>query len=181
GPVDLPVPPDDVVQLAVPGLAGQVFAVGVQVLAAGRLFAVLAVLGGRLAAVLAPLLPGDAQGEGGVAAGGEAVLIPAVAVVLHLHQGGKGVAPLAHLLHHAVHPVFHIVHVLFGHTELLHQIVHRLDVQLAGAVQAVALLLHLAVLHPLDEDNGRSFLASTTDHTIPPVYPTAPVPINGFS
>src|SRR5699024_9721714 len=65
GPVDLPVPPDDVVQAAVPGLGGQVLAVGVQVLAAGRLFARLAVFGPVRAAL--PLLAGDAQGEGGVA------------------------------------------------------------------------------------------------------------------
>ena len=43
GAVDLAVAADDIIQLALPGLAGQVLAVGIQKLALGRLFAVFAV------------------------------------------------------------------------------------------------------------------------------------------
>ena len=165
GAVDLPVPAHDVVQLAGAGLGHQVLTVGVQVFAAGRLFAPLAVFGAL--AALAALLAVDAQREGGVAARGKAVgILPAViaAVLLHPHHHGQGVGAVPHLLHHGIHPVFHIVHILFGHTELLHQVLHGLDVHFTGAVQAVALLLHLAILHPLDEDDGRSFFASNANH-----------------
>jgi hypothetical protein len=37
-------------------------------------------------------------------------------------------------------------------------------VQLTRTVQAKALIFHLAVLHPLDEDDGRTFLTAIADH-----------------
>ena len=163
GAVDLPVPADDVVDLARPGLLGQVLAVGVQELAAGGLFIP------RAAGVLFLLLAREAQREGGVAPGGEALGVVGFLVLAglaHPHHHGEGVGPLAaHLFQHIFHPVFHVVHVLLGHPELLHQVFHRFDVQLPGAAQAVALLLHLAIgIHPLDKDNGRTLFASNTDH-----------------
>ena len=179
GAVDLTVPPDDVVEPALPRFGSQVLAVGVEVLAAGLLFvlpalAALAVLGILAALGVLAVLPHDAQREGGVAPRGEAV-VPVV-VLVHVHQGGEGVGHglRPHLLQHAVHPVFHAVHILFGHAQLLHHILHRLDVQLAGAVQTVALLLHLAILHPLDEDDGRPFFASNADHKVPPFISKPP-------
>ena len=93
------------------------------------------------------------------------VLVGGILAALgHVHHHGERVG-IAQLFHHALHPVFHVVQILIRHAELLHQIVHRLDVQLTGAVQAVALLLHLTIVHPLDEDDRRTFLASNTDHS----------------
>jgi hypothetical protein len=37
-------------------------------------------------------------------------------------------------------------------------------VQLTRTVQAKALIFHLTVLHPLDEDDGRTFLTAIADH-----------------
>ena len=162
GAVDLAVAAHDVVELALPGFAGQVLAVGVEEFAAGRLFAVL--LG--LFAVSGIALRLDAQREGSAGAG-DKVVVPFVLLaahgLAHIHHEGEGVR-VPHLIHHALHPVFHVIHVLVGHTELLHQVFHRLDVQLTRTVQAKALIFHLAVLHPLDEDDGRTFLTAIADH-----------------
>jgi len=46
----------------------------------------------------------------------------------------------------------------------LHQIIDRFDVHLPGTVQAVPLVFHLAIFHPLDKNNGRPLLASNADH-----------------
>ena len=162
GAVNLAVAAHDVVELALPGFTGQVLTVGVEEFAAGRLFAVL--LG--LFAVSGIALRLDAQREGGAGAG-DKVVVPFVLLaahgLAHIHHEGEGVR-VPHLIHHALHPVFHIIHVLVGHTELLHQVFHRLDVQLTRTVQAKALIFHLAILHPLDEDDGRTFLTAIADH-----------------
>ena len=162
GAVDLAVTAHDVVELALPGFAGQVLTVGVEEFAAGRLFAVL--LG--LFAVSGIVLRLDTQREGSAGAG-DKVVVPFVLLaahgLAHIHHEGEGVR-VPHLIHHALHPVFHVIHVLVGHTELLHQVFHRLDVQLTRTVQAKALIFHLAVLHPLDEDDGRTFLTAIADH-----------------
>ena len=156
---------DDIIQLTLPRFAGQVFAVGIQKLALGRLFAVFAV--GLFVAVLL-LRAGKAQREGGIAAGYKILVhvlrIGILAAAGHIHQHGKGVG-IAQLLHHALHAVFHVIQILFRHPELFHQIVHGLDVQFPGTVQTVPLLLHLTILHPLDKDDRRTLLASNTDHS----------------
>ena len=165
GAVNLAVAADDIIQLALPRFAGQVFAVGIQKLALGRLFAVFAV--GLFFAVLL-LRAGKAQREGGIAARYKILVhvlrIGILAVAGHIHQHGKGVG-IAQLLHHALHAVFHVIQILFRHPELFHQIVHGLDVQFPGTVQTVPLLLHLTILHPLDKDDRRTLLASNTDHS----------------
>ena len=165
GAVDLTVAADDVVQPDLTRLAGQVLAVGVQKFAAGRLFAALAGLFVPLGGVLLPAV--HAQRERCTGAGHE-VFVPILAALRlpHVHHHGERIAgAVAQLLHHVFHPVFHVVHVLVRHAELLHQILHRLDVQLAGTMQTVPLVFHLAVLHPLDEDDGRTLLASNADHS----------------
>ena len=175
GAVDLPVTADDLIQAALPGFAGQILTIGVQELAAG-LFALFAAvsLGGLPAGLLRSIR--DPQGEGGAGAGHQVLAILSLRAVrvlsgqAHVHHHGQGVC-VPQFLHHALHPVFHVVQVLLRHPELLHQIVHRLDMQLPGAVQAEALLLHLAVLHPLDEDDRRAFFASNTNHSVPSLLP----------
>ena len=165
GAVNFAVAPDDIIQLALPRLAGQVFAVGIQKLALGRLFAVFAV--GLFFAVLL-LRAGKAQREGGIAAGYKILVhvlrIGILAAAGHIHQHGKRVG-VAQLLHHALHAVFHVIQILFRHPELFHQIVHGFDVQFPGTVQTVPFLLHLTILHPLDKDDRRTLLASNTDHS----------------
>ena len=170
GAVNFAVTADDIIQLALPGLAGQVLAVGVQKLAAGRLLAVF--ISSFLVPLLLVLAALDPQRERGAGAGHQ-VFVALVLRLAHVHHHGERVGLAAHLLHHALHPVFHIVHVFVRHAELLHQVFHRLDVQLPGTVQAVPLIFHLAILHPLDEDDGRTFLASITDHCSS--YPIQPL------
>ena len=175
GAVNFAVAANDIVQLAFPGLAGQVLAIGVQEFALGRLFAVLAV--GFFVAVLF-LAAGEPQREGGIAAGNKifvhAVRVGVLAAICHVHHHGERVC-VTQFFHHAFHAVLHVVKILIRHAELLHQIIHRLDVQLPGTVQTVPLLLHLTIVHPLDENDRRPFLASNTDHSpslllCPPSY-----------
>jgi len=165
GAVNFAVAADDIIQLALPRLAGQVFAVGIQKLALGRLFAVFAV---SLFFAVLLFRAGKAQREGGIAAGYKILVhvlrIGVLAIAGHIHQHGKRVG-VAQLLHHALHAVFHVIQILFRHPELFHQIVHGLDVQFPGTVQTVPLLLHLTILHPLDKDDRRTLLASNTDHS----------------
>ena len=163
GAVDLPVAADDIIQLSLPGFAGQVLAVGIQKLAAGRLFLIFA----RLLFVFTVL--GTAvhpQREGGAGAGHKVAVLLALVRLAHAHHHGEGVhaAHVPHLLHHVFHPVFHGIHVLIRHAKLLHQIIDRFDVHLPGTVQAVPLVFHLAIFHPLDKNNGRPLLASNADH-----------------
>ena len=163
GAVDLPVAADDIIQLPLPGFAGQVLAVGIQKLAAGRLFVIFA----RLLLIFSVL--GTAvhpQREGGAGAGHKVAILFALVRLAHAHHHGEGVhvAHVPHLLHHVFHPVFHGIHVLVGHAKLLHQIIDRFDVHLPGTVQAVPLVFHLAIFHPLDKNNGRPLLASNADH-----------------
>ena len=110
---------------------------------------------------------GSVRDEDSIRKADEKVVVPFVLLaahgLAHIHHEGEGVR-VPHLIHHALHPVFHVIHVLVGHTELLHQVFHRLDVQLTRTVQAKALIFHLAVLHPLDEDDGRTFLTAIADH-----------------
>ena len=160
--VNFAVAAHDVVQPALPGLAGQILTIGIEEFAAGRLLAVF--LG--LFAVSGFALRLDAQREGRAGAGHEVVIslaLLALRRLAHIHHEGEGVR-VSHLVHHALHPVFHVVHVLVGHPELLHQVLDGLDVQFTGTVQAKAFIFHLAVLHPLDEDDGRTFLTAIADH-----------------
>ena len=165
GAVDLAVAADDAVSLAVPGLLGQVLAVGLEEFAAGGtlLFAVfgLAVLGLALAGT-------EAEGKHRAAARDKIVLRGGVIAGLGLlaaHHGGKHTG-VGSLLQEAAHPLLHIFQILIRHAELLHQVIHRLDVHGAGTGQAVALLNGLAVFKPLHKDNGGAFLAFNTKHIL---------------
>ena len=164
GAVDLAVAADDVIQLSFPGLAGQVFAVIVQEFAAGRLFPVLFV---GIAVAFLLFTSGKAHREGRTAAGDQ-IFVPRIRVGILIslpHHHCERISAVFQLFHRTFHAVFHVIEILIRHSELLHQILHRLDVQFPGAVQAIAFLLHLAALHPLDEDDGRTLLASSTDHS----------------
>ena len=172
GAVDLRVPADDGVQLACPGLAGQVLAVVGEELALLGLAVTLLALFAFL--VLFLLAAAKAEGKHRAAAGGEAVL--AVLAVLFVpvrcfHRHGehplRHLAVLAHFLHEVVHALLHALQVLVRHAEALHHIVQRLDVQLTGTGEAIALVLGLVALHPLDEYDRLSFFASGTQHGIP--------------
>ena len=144
GAVDLPVAADDIIQLPLPGFAGQVLAVGIQKLAAGRLFcrflpaffSFLSVLGDRRSppSGKVALEPGTRSPSSSLWSGWPMPIIM---------EKGFMVAHVPHLLHHVFHPVFHGIHVLVGHAKLLHQIIDRLDVHLPGTVQAVPLVFHL--------------------------------------
>ena len=162
--VDLAVTADDAVSLAVPGLLGQILAVGLEEFAAGSLF-LLAVFGLGVVLVLART---KAEREHRAAARHKIVLRGGVIAGLGLfaaHHGGKHTG-VGGLLQEAAHPLLHIFQILIRHAELLHQVVHRLDVHGAGAGQAVALLNGLAVFKPLHKDNGGAFLAFNTKHCI---------------
>ena len=164
GAVDFLLAADDLVQLAGLGLGGQVLAVFVQEFVAGlfALFVLLAVL-------FLLFLRAEAEGEGGAAAGAEAVFIAlivlvGVRVLLAAHGAEGEHAVLARFLHEAAHALLHVLQILVGDAELLHQVVHRLDAQLPGAGEAIALLLGLASLHALHEHNGRALFTTYTKH-----------------
>ena len=136
GAVNFPVPPDDVIQLALLRLAGQVLAIGIQKFAAGRLFAVPAGLFISLGGLLRTAVHAQREGRAGA---GHQVLVPIVVLprLAHVHHHRErihGAGAVAQLLHHVFHPVLHVVHVLVRHAELLHQVLHGLDVQFAGTV-----------------------------------------------
>ena len=169
GAVDLRVPADDGVQLARLGLAGQVLAVVGEELAllglAVALFALFALL------ILFFLAAAEAERKHRAAAGGKAILaVLPVAVRLFRRHGEHPLghlAVLAHFLHEVVHALLHALQILVGHAEALHHIVQRFDVQLTSTGEAIALILGLAALHPLDEYDRLSFFASGTQHGIP--------------
>ena len=162
--VNFAVAADNAVGLAVPGLLGQILTVGLEEFAAGSLF-LLAVFGLGIVLVLART---KAEREHGAAARNKIVLRSGVIAGLGLlaaHHGGKHTG-VGSLLQEAAHPLLHIFQILIRHAELLHQVVHRLDVHGAGAGQAVALLNGLAVFKPLHKDNGGAFLAFNTKHIL---------------
>ena len=161
GAVNFAVAADDAVHLAVPGLLGQVLTVGIQELALGGfvLFTVFAF--GLVVAALAGCT--KAKREHRRTAGHKIVLTVALLGGVLTCCGGQHTG-LGSLLQEAAHAFFHVLQILIGHAELFHQIIHGLDVHLAGAGQAVALLHRLAVVHPLDEHHGRAFFAAYTNH-----------------
>ena len=161
GAVNFAVAANDAVHLAVPGLLGQVLTVGIQELALGGfvLFTVFAF--GLVVAALAGCT--KAKREHRRTAGHKIVLTVALLGGVLTCCGGQHTG-LGSLLQEAAHAFFHVFQVLVGHAELFHQIIHGLDVHLAGAGQAVALLHWLAVVHPLDEHHGRAFFAAYTNH-----------------
>ena len=164
GAVDLAVTADDAVGLAVTGFLGQVFAVGAQELAAGRL---LFFAGHRDLALAVLALRAEPERERRRAAGHE-ILLPGF--VGRVVPGGGQRAGLGGFLQEGAHAFLHIFKVLVGHAELFHQVVHRLDMQRPRAGQAVALLLGFAVFHALDKDDGRALFAAYTKHTFSPLY-----------
>ena len=161
GAVNFAVAANDAVHLAVPGLLGQVLTVGIQELALGGfvLFTVFAF--GLVVAALAGCT--KAKREHRRTAGHKIVLTVALLGGVLTCCGGQHTG-LGSLLQEAAHAFFHVLQILIGHAELFHQIIHGLDVHLAGAGQAVALLHRLAVVHPLDEHHGRAFFAAYTNH-----------------
>ena len=161
--VNFAVTADNAVGLAIAGLLGQVLAVSFRNLRRGALsFLPL------LALVSSLLACAEAEGEHRAAAGHKIILRGGLVIALGIvtvHHGGHHTR-VGSLLQEAAHPFLYIFQILIGHTKLLHQIIHRLDVHGAGAGQAVALLHGLAVLKPLHKHNGGSLLAFYTKHSI---------------
>ena len=157
--VDFPVTADDAVGAAFPGFLGQVFAVGIQILAAGRLF-LLAVL----LVALAFLVFGrraETEGERRAAPGHEFFVLPFL--------GGDHGTGLTGFLQEAGHPFLHAFQILIGHAEAFHQIIHRFDVHGLGTGQAVAFLNGFAVLHALYKYHCGTFFAAGTQHILSPL------------
>ena len=161
GAVNFAVAANDAVHLAVPGLLGQVLTVSIQELALGGFVLFTVFSFGLVVAALAGCT--KAKREHRRTAGHKIVLTVALLGGVLTCCGGQHTG-LGSLLQEAAHAFFHVLQVLVGHAELFHQIIHRLDVHLAGAGQAVALLHRLAVVHPLDKYHGRAFFAAYTNH-----------------
>ena len=163
-PLDLLFPAHQVVQLTLPGPLGQVDAVAVQVLALGRLLALVPLA--LLAGVVAP--PCVAVGSGGVfpvveeaveegEGGGLAVLLVPVGLVIPLGDQALHGFRSAEGLHHLVVDGLQII---IGDAHAAHHIVHLGQPQVLGALQAEALVDSLPVLELRDEHDGHAFFAS---------------------
>ena len=57
----------------------------------------------------------------------------------------------------------HVLQVVIGDAETIHQISDRLDAQVTGTLNTEALLLGLAVFNLGDKNNGRVFIASAAN------------------
>ena len=168
--LDLLLPPNDGVQLAVAGALAQIDTVVVQKLALLLLFAasglrsgIAAVLAGLLRRRIAVVEQAVQKRERGGLAALLIVLVLAVRQVVHLLRAAEG-------LHHLVVDVLQI---LRRDAHALHHVLHLGQTQLGGAFQAQALVDHLVLLvHAGDEHNGHILFASGTKcrlHGIPPL------------
>ena len=167
--LDLLLPPNDGVQLAVAGALAQIDAVIVQKLALLFLFAAIglrpgiAALTGLLRRRITVVEQAVQKRERGGLAALLIVLVLAVRQVVHLLRAAEG-------LHHLVVDVLQI---LRRDAHALHHVLHLGQTQLGGAFQAQALVDHLVLLvHAGDEHNGHILLASGTKcrlHGIPPL------------
>ena len=165
GALDLLVPADDLVQLALGGLLGQGDAVVLQKLPLGGLVALLVLVGALVPAVV-PL--------GRLVLG---VLGPAAEQLVQEGEGGRLALVLLILLavvtgHQALHALgspeggHHLIgqslQVLVGDAHFLHHIFHGLDAHFLGALEAQPLTLGRAALHLLNEDDGYILVTSGT-------------------
>ena len=157
GAVDFAVAANDVVGLAVAGFLGQVFTVGIQILAAGGLLLFAVALLVLLGVAFRPLRA-EAEREGRAAAGDKLIL----PILIDRGQGARS----AGFLQEAGHALLHIFKILVRHTKTLHQVVNRFDVQRLCAGQAVAFLNGLAVFHALYKHHCGTFFAADTKHRI---------------
>ena len=171
-PLNLLLPADDRVQLAVPGPLAEIDAVAVQVLV---LFIGLAALGGLLPAGggVGLLRRGIAAAEQAVQEGEGGGLAAFAVVLVVLILGGRHVAELlgpAEGLHHLV---VDVLQVLRRDAHSLHHLLHLGQAQLGGAFQAQALVDHLALfILPGNKDHGHIFLTFGTKsrlHGFPPL------------
>ena len=170
-PVDLLFPPDDNIHFAFSRLAGQVLAVVFQIFILGgalfRLFAA-GIFGRRLGALL--LLP---------------VHQPAEQV---LHKGERHgaaffkavLAVLGHFAHDLHHLVAYLIQVLLGEPHLFHQVIHGLEPQLLGALQAQPLADGLSVFHPGHINDRQPLFAAGAKHIVF-IHLVVPLPFVGRS
>ena len=170
--LDLLLPADDRVQLAVPGPLAEIDAVAVQILV---LFVGLAALGSLLPAGgrVGLLRRGVAASEQAVQkreGGGLAAFLIIVTVVV------LGLGHVAELLCAAEglhHLVVDVLQILRGDAHFLHHLLHLGQAQLGGAFQAQALVDHLALfILPGNKDHGHIFLTFGTKsrlHGFPPL------------
>ena len=167
-PLQLLLPADHIVQLALPGPLGQIDAVAVQELPLGGLAAVLRLRpAGRFRA--AAVIPGIAaaaeqaaeEGEGG----GLAVILDAVVPFFHRHQAlqpGHGRAEVAG----------ETVQIIVTDAHFVDHIVNGLYVQFPGALEAQTLILGLACFYLCNKHNRHVFTAAGTHcrlHALPPL------------
>gem|GEM_PF-98203 len=164
GALDLLVPADDAVQLAVSGLLSQGDAVILQKLALGLLFALLVLV----SALGAGLLPLRGLGLGALSrakelveegeGGGFALVLLVFVGLLRGHQAlhALGAAEGGH------HLIGQALQILVTDAHLLHHIFHGLDAHFLRALEAEALAFGGPALHLLDKDHGHIFMASGT-------------------
>ena len=164
GALDLLVPADDAVQLAVSGLLSQGDAVILQKLALGLLFALLVLV----SALGAGLLPLRGLGLGALSrakelveegeGGGFALVLLVFVGLLRGHQAlhALGAAEGGH------HLIGQALQILVTDAHLLHHIFHGLDAHFLRALEAEALAFGGPALHLLDKDHGHIFMAPGT-------------------
>ena len=159
-PLDLLLPADNRVQLALLGPLGQRDAVGLQILA----LAVLGLLSLLLPAPGAAFFLAAALALGGLA--GEQAVQEGEGGGLALFLLFPGVLTAGQVLDilHAAHGLEHLIvegiQVLVGDAHTLHHVIHLGQSQLLGAFQAQALVGGLVPLHLGNKDHGHVFLAS---------------------
>ena len=157
-PFGLHLPSNNLIQAAIPGLLGQVQTIAVQELALlvpapGRrlLFGLLRLH--RLGQLVAPLAAEQfvQKRESGCAAVGFVILCRVCQFA--------GVGCAAHHVHHFVGQGFQI---FVCDSHLLHNIVHRFDAQLSGALQTETIVDRFAIFYFCDKNDCNIFLTVGT-------------------
>ena len=167
-PLQLLLPADHIVQLALPGPLGQVNAIAVQKLPLGGLGGFLGLRPAGRFGVAAAVISGIAaaeqtveEGEGG----GLAVVLDAVVPLFHRHQAlqaGHGGAEIAG----------ETVQVIVTDAHFVDHVVNGLYVQFPGALETQALVLGLACFYFGNEYDRHVFTAAGTHcrlHGLPPL------------
>ena len=167
-PLQLLLPADHIVQLALPGPLGQVDAIAVQELPLGSLAVFLRLRPAGRFGIAAAVISGIAaaeqtveEGEGG----GLAVVLDAVVPLFHRHQAlqaGHGGAEIAG----------ETVQVVVTDAHFVDHVVNGLYVQFPGALETQALVLGLACFYFGNEYDRHVFTAAGTHcrlHGLPPL------------
>ena len=175
------------VQLALVGLAGEGDAVVFQEFALGglgpfRFGGGLVLLGGAPALHGVPVgravrLAAEQLAQEGEGGGAPLVLLAVAVLAVVLALGGQPVR-LLRPAEGGHHLGGNGLQILVGYAHFLHHIVHRLDAQLPGALQAQTLVFSLVILNFGDKDHRHVFFAAGTQSGM---HDAAPFRENKFS